>query len=272
MIIILFHPESLHHFFLCPFSTNDDVIFVFRLPPLFFFFFATSLRPLSQSDPANALTRGFHHLAGEITSGWHKRKKTMMGGHFRAKIISISGEESSLWQSRPLQFSVRPWWIPAGGTSVCKSFSLEILIIDPERKSLIMTSRQTAAAVFCWYYNNIQSCINTHTKTRKNTSGVISWKYQLHKCSFKFYKKCGGETLLTFEIAHARLPGRCVPDAGKWFLMIPCTELQLKCQSITGMSEVSRIQLTHKDPSSMWLEKLLNPLRPIFKISSSGRE
>lgn len=45
-----------------------------------------------------------------------------------------------------------------------------------------------------------------------------------------------------------------------------------KCQSITGVSEVSRIQLTQKDPSAMWLEKLLNPQRPIFKISSSGRE
>lgn len=113
-----------------------------------FFFLATSFRPVSQSDPVNALMHRFHarHLAGEITSRRHKRKKTMMGGHFRAKIISISSKEPSLWQSQPLQFSVRPWWSPAGGTSLCKSFSLEIFKIDPERKSLIMTSRQTAAA------------------------------------------------------------------------------------------------------------------------------
>lgn len=145
MIIILFHLESLHHFFLCPFSTNDDVILIFRLPPPFF---ATSFRPVSQSDPVNALMHRFHarHLAGKITSGRHKRKKTMMGGHFRAKIISISSKEPSLWQRWPLQISVRPWWIPAGGTSVCKSFSLEILRIDAERKSLIMTPQLTAAA------------------------------------------------------------------------------------------------------------------------------
>lgn len=149
MIIILFHLEWLHSFFLCPFSKNDDVILIFCLPPSFFFFFCDfSLARVSQSDPVNALMHGFPvcHLAGEITSGRHERKKTMMGGHFRAKIISISSKELSLWQSRLLQFSVRPWWIPAGGTSVCKSATLKILIIDPESKSLIMTSWHTAAA------------------------------------------------------------------------------------------------------------------------------
>lgn len=187
VIITLFHLELLHHFFLCPFSTNDDVIFIFCLPtPFFFFFFwPPFFGPVSQSDPVNALMHRFHarHLAGEITSGRHKKKKTMMGGHFRAKIISIGGKEPSLWQSPPLQFSVRPWWIPAGRTSVCKSFSLEILKIDPERTSLIMTSRQTAAAALSVYYDNIQSYINTHTNIWKVKSGSISWKYQLYKSS-----------------------------------------------------------------------------------------
>lgn len=149
VIITLFHLELLHHFF--SLSIQHKRRCEFHISPtytFFFFFLATFFRPVSQSDPVNALMHRFHarHLAGEITSGRHKRKKTMTGGHFRAKIISISGKEPSLWQSQPLQFSVRPWWIPAGGASVCSSFSLEILKIDPERTSLIMTSRQTAAA------------------------------------------------------------------------------------------------------------------------------
>lgn len=133
-------------------------------------FFGHLFRPISQSDPLNALMHRFHgrYLAGEITSGRHKRKNTTMGGHFRAKIISISGKEPSQWQSQPLQFSVRPWWIPAGGTSVCKSFSLEILKIDPERKSLIMTSRQTAAAS-CSVDITIYSVIYKHSHKHQNS-------------------------------------------------------------------------------------------------------
>lgn len=54
--------------------------------------------------------------------------------------------------------------------------------------------------------------------------------------------------------------------------MILCAALQPKCRNITGVSEASRLRLTHRDPSAVWLEKLLNPQRPIFKISSSGGE
>lgn len=151
----------------------------------FFAFFA------SQSEPVNALMHGFPacHLAGEIISGRHEGRKTMMGGHSRAKIISISSEEPSLWQSPLLQFSVRPWWIPAGGTSIYKSFSLKILIIDPESKSLIITSRQTATAqrsvditlIFMVVYKHMlkNNFINVHFSGFRNRNILVPDIYNL---------------------------------------------------------------------------------------------
>lgn len=119
-----------------------------------YFSFSFPVR-VSQKDPVMIF---FCHLASEITSGRHERKKTMTGSHFRLKNISISSKELSVWQSSLLQFSVRTWWIPAGSKSVCKSLSLKILIISPKSKSLIMTSQWIAVVKLpCWTHNTIHS-------------------------------------------------------------------------------------------------------------------
>lgn len=143
MVVSLFYLQWVHLFFLCPFRIKKNyvvpILSVLQFPAIFS---CKSLTVRSSKCP-DAWLFFFCHLAGEITSGRHERKKTMMGSHFRLE--SISSKELSLWQSCLLQRLVRTWWIPAGSKSVCKSFFLKILIISPKSKSLIMTSQRIVA-------------------------------------------------------------------------------------------------------------------------------